>query len=122
MSDSQNCHVSGADIVQICLVLRLICAQINCLLGTLLSLPAVAFRHPYFSCPGDSSYRVHGCKFPVCLGGGFWRYPFLFVWMQLSLMALEAFFQFAGACVCQRQVQIMPSTDPADTLNSYNSP
>lgn len=97
--------VSGADTAWICLVLRLF-AQIDGVLWTILSLPAIAFRHPYFSCPGESSFNIHRYKFYMYCGGGYHLYPFLSDLTQLSLVALKAFFKFASLCVCASEASL----------------
>lgn len=66
---ARTVSVSGADSAQICLGLRLLFAQINRVLGTFLSLPAVAFRHPYFSCPGESSTTYADVNFKCAVVG-----------------------------------------------------
>lgn len=55
--------LSGAGSVQTCLVLGLSFAQINLSIRAFLVLPAIALRHLYFSCPGESSSNIHTCKF-----------------------------------------------------------
>lgn len=91
--------VSGADGVRGYSILRLLFAPINQVVGTLLLLPAVTFRHLYFSCPNVLSYNTHRCK--ICCAGCYHLYLFLFILMQLGLMALTVFLKFAFVCMSE---------------------